>query len=150
MSENIPSTSAKKTKRKHQHHYDRSIKLPTPPPDPRNENSDDFLTYLDSLQQKSTNILYSRSNSAFAPAIATEDAFDHLEKLYKLMEQLLELREQNARLHRRVRDLEHLNNLEKMHRNMTMMAEGECPELDKDTAFAETILESILSGLGKY
>lgn len=138
MSENIPSTSAKKpTKRK------QCMKLPTPPPDPRSENPDDFLTYLDSLQQKS----YSRSNSAFAPAIAAEDAFDHLEKLYKLMEQLLELREQNARLHRRVRDLEHLNNLEKMHQNVTMMAEGECPELDRDTAFAETILESILSGL---
>lgn len=56
---------------------------------------------------------------------------------------MLELREQNARLHRRVRDLEHLNNLEKMHKELNVR--DACPELDKDTAFAETILESILS-----
>jgi hypothetical protein len=59
------------------------------------------------------------------------------------MEQMLELREQNARLHRRVRDLEHLNNLEKMQRELDVR--DDCPELEKDTAFAETILESILS-----
>lgn len=101
---------------------------------------DDFFAYLDSLQKGP---IYSRSASTFAPAIAAEDAFDHLEKLYKLMEQMLELREQNARLHRRVRDLEHLNNLEKMQRELDVR--DDCPELEKDTAFAETILESILS-----
>ncbi|XP_008198722.1 uncharacterized protein LOC659628 [Tribolium castaneum] len=139
MSDNIPSTTLprKRSRRK----YDKT-KLPTPPPDPTEKESekDDFLAYLDSLQKSN---LYSRSTSTFTPIIATEDAFDHLEKLYKLMEQMLELREQNARLHRRVRDLEHLNNLEKMRKELDVG--DDCPELDKDTAFAETILESILS-----
>ncbi|XP_063906947.1 putative leucine-rich repeat-containing protein DDB_G0290503 [Zophobas morio] len=128
MSENIPSLPRRRSRR----HLDVS-RLPTPPPDPTDK--DDFLVYLDGLQ-KST-LLYSRSTSA------VEDAFDHLDKLYRLMEQMLELREQNARLHRRIRDLEHLNNLEKMHKELDERAE--CPELDKDTAFAETILESILA-----
>ncbi|XP_044262996.1 uncharacterized protein LOC123010292 isoform X2 [Tribolium madens] len=139
MSDNIPPTTLprKRSRRK----YDKT-KLPTPPPDPTEKESerDDFLAYLDSLQKAN---LYSRSTSTFAPIMVTEDAFDHLEKLYKLMEQMLELREQNARLHRRIRDLEHLNNLEKMRKELDVR--DDCPELDKDTAFAETILESILS-----
>ncbi|KAJ8945673.1 hypothetical protein NQ318_012391, partial [Aromia moschata] len=118
--------------------YD-GAKLPTPPPDPKEK---DVFEYLDSLIPN-----YSRSTSTFAPVIATDEAFDHLEKLYKLMEQMLELRDQNARLHRKIRDLEHLNNLERMHKELELAGaeKAECPELDRDTAFAETILESILA-----
>lgn len=157
MSDNIPSTSkgdskftpplpikhAKQPRKK----YD-NVKLPTPPPDPRadkNENccEKEFLEYLDQLQKQIPS--YSRSASHLASALITEDAFDHLERLYKLMEQMLELRAQNAKLHRKIRDLEHLNNLQKMHRDVESLPEDElCPELEKDTAFAETILESIL------
>lgn len=148
MSDNIPSTSSSSApqscQRRSRKKYDKT-KLPTPPPDPMElgEKSDreDFLAYLDSLQKTNT-LSYSRSTS-FAPVVATEDAFEHLEKLYKLMEQMLELREQNAKLHRKVRDLEHLNNLEQMHKRIDMT--GDCPDLEKDTAFAETILESILA-----
>lgn len=57
----------------------------------------EMFDYIESLHKS----IYSRSTSAFAPAIVTEEAFDHLEKLYKLMEQMLELREQNVKLHRR-------------------------------------------------
>lgn len=102
------------------------LKLPTPPPDPWNEastcpkapgkeenaeekckekrsmsgvteNDREMFEYIESLHKS----VYSRSTSTFAPAIITEEAFDHLEKLYKLMEQMLELREQNVKLHRR-------------------------------------------------
>ncbi|XP_030755568.1 uncharacterized protein LOC115881955 [Sitophilus oryzae] len=157
MSDNTPSEVLKKPPKKPK--LERGVKLPTPPPDPweaLSENSpktpqnhksesvedgDDreVLDYIESLHKN----LYSRSSSTFAPAQVTEEAFDHLEKLYKLMEQMLELREQNVRLHRRIRDLEHLNNLEKIHLNPASVEE-DYPDLDKDTAFAEVILESIL------
>lgn len=149
MSENIPtdansthssaSASKKQTKKLK---YDKT-KLPTPPPDPtmsKDNKEKDVFEYLETLIPN-----YTRSTSTFAPAIATEEAFDHLEKLYKLMEQMLELREQNAKLHRRIRDLEHLNNLEKMQKQLQLGMEKEYPELERDTAFAETILESILA-----
>ncbi|XP_045466502.1 uncharacterized protein LOC123675222 isoform X2 [Harmonia axyridis] len=157
MSENIPSTSnstakltstspiqnARKSRRKYE-----KVKLPTPPPDPRGDQNEGcsekvFLEYLDQLQKHTAN--YSRSTSHLASVLIAEDAFDHLERLYKLMEQMLELRAQNAKLHRKIRDLEHLNNMEKMYRQVENLPEDDsCPELDKDTAFAETILESIL------
>lgn len=126
------------------------VKLPTPPPDPTGsptDNNRDFLDYLETLQKSINQPSYSRSTSTFSPSVlATDEAFDHLDKLYRLMEQMLELREQNAKLHRRIRDLEHLNNLEKMNKQLEESGgQCECPDLDKDTAFAETILESILS-----
>ncbi|KAL3277776.1 hypothetical protein HHI36_013118 [Cryptolaemus montrouzieri] len=154
MSESIPSTSACSSKqtssnpniRKDRKKYEK-LKLPTPPPDPRENKKEtcterEFLEYLEQLQKHTAN--YSRSTSTLASALIAENAFDHLERLYKLMEQMLELRAQNAKLHRKIRDLEHLNNLEKMYREVENLTESDCPALDKDTAFAETILESIL------
>ncbi|XP_050303352.1 uncharacterized protein LOC126741081 [Anthonomus grandis grandis] len=140
------------------------VKLPTPPPDPwevphqsytktpyptkdecETEQSEcgisdkdkEIFEYIDSLHKNAY------STSAFAPAIVTEEAFDHLDKLYKLMEQMLELREQNVKLHRRIRDLEHLNNLGRLTTNPNNL-ENEYPDLDKEAAFAQAILESIL------
>ncbi|KAJ8910480.1 hypothetical protein NQ315_002733 [Exocentrus adspersus] len=150
MTENIPTEAgiahsgmqiSKKQTRKQK--YDKT-RLPTPPPDPlasKDNKGKDVLEYLETIIPN-----YSRSTSSFAPVVATEEAFDHLEKLYKLMEQMLELREQNAKLHRRIRDLEYFNNLGKMQKQLDTSGGGkECPELDCDTAFAETILESILA-----
>ncbi|KAK9881120.1 hypothetical protein WA026_014468 [Henosepilachna vigintioctopunctata] len=157
MSDDVPTPSASSPKSisnspnqnviKHRRKYGKS-KLPTPPPDPRAEKKEsctenEFLEYLENLQKHTAN--YSRSSTTLATALVTENAFDHLERLYKLMEQMLELRAQNAKLHRKIRDLEHLNNLERMYRQVENHAEEDtCSELDKDTAFAETILESIL------
>nr|XP_022919404.1 uncharacterized protein LOC111428198 isoform X1 [Onthophagus taurus] len=136
-----------------QHHHKKSkrkyskIKLPTPPPDPHQEHegdykkSQDVLEYLETLQKINPNAQnLMRVNSIFTPAIATEDAFDHLEKLYKLMEQMILLRDQNAKLYRRVRDLEHLRNLQNMQK---YLEENEFNEVD--TAFAENLLDTILS-----
>ncbi|KAL1505345.1 hypothetical protein ABEB36_004932 [Hypothenemus hampei] len=143
MSETSGEKKSPKRKR-HQH-----LKLPTPPPDPwkkaddeiKNERSPSVVSdkdremfeYIESLHRN----VYSRSTSS---TVFTEEAFDHLEKLYKLMEQMLDLREQNFKLHRRIRDLEHLNNLEKLNINVR----EEYPDLEKDTVFAEAILDSIL------
>ncbi|XP_076260609.1 uncharacterized protein LOC143196635 isoform X2 [Rhynchophorus ferrugineus] len=162
MSENATSDVARKPPKKPK--LERGYKLPTPPPDPweavpstcrssqtnKSESVEDgnekdkekereVLDYIELLHKR----LYSRSCSTFGPAVVTEEAFDHLEKLYKLMEQMLELREQNVRFHRRIRDLEHLNNLERIHINPAAVEE-EYPDLEKDTVFAEALLESIL------
>lgn len=122
MSDVPPKPFALTTSQTKKHHkkrkYDKT-KLPTPPPDPNTteRNSDvqekDIFDYLESILPN-----YSKCTSTFAPVVATEEAFDHLEKLYKLMEQMLDLREQNAKLHRRIRDLEHLNKLEKLQREI--------------------------------
>lgn len=116
--------------RKHHHKkrkYDKT-KLPTPPPDPNPSEKRDsdvrekeIFEYLESIIPN-----YSKSTSTFAPVAVTQEAFDHLEKLYKLMEQMLDLREQNAKLHRKIRDLEHLNKLEKLHKGIeTGILQGE-------------------------
>lgn len=135
-------------------------RLPTPPPDPNSSDNHqdtvnkttkklsdkdaEIFEYLESLQKEMHPTL-ARTTSVFAPAIAAEDAFEHLEKLYKLMEQMLMLREQNAKLHRRVRDLEHLRNLQNMNKQLdNIQVYEELPELDNDSMYAERLLETIL------
>lgn len=148
MSENIQVSSSHHRKVKHK--YDKT-RLPTPPPDPTTlpteeddkDKEQDFLKYLETLQTQHPGL--GRSTSIFSPAIAAEDAFDHLERLYKLMDQMLLLKEQNQRLHRRVRDLEHLSNLQKLQKQLVLStSEGDLGESEKDAAFAETIFENIL------
>lgn len=139
------------------------IRLPTPPPDPtlteqpqetsnkspKKTKNAEIFEYLESLQKEIHPPLL-RSTSVFTPAIAAEDAFDHLEKLYKLMEQMLTLREQNAKLHRRVRDLEHLRNLQSLHRQLdNVQTFDDLPEFDNDSVYAERLLETILLGTKK-
>lgn len=123
MSDISPKPSTPITQPKKHHHkkrkYDQA-KLPTPPPDPNpSEQRDSDVREKDVFEYLKTIIPnYSKYTSTFAPVTATEEAFDHLEKLYKLMEQMLDLREQNAKLHRRIRDLEHLNKFEKMQKDI--------------------------------
>ncbi|CAH0559089.1 unnamed protein product [Brassicogethes aeneus] len=139
MSENFPepSTSAKEpSKRKHE-----KAKLPTPPPDPTGNNDpENIAEYIDSLK---------RSTATYASLVATEQAFDHYLNLFQLIGQMLNIKEQNAKLHRRIRDLEQMNNLTKLHKQLEHGIHKDCPELDKDTAFAESILEDILLEIRK-
>lgn len=159
MGDNAASTSSSVVSlhpKKSKHRYDKGH-LPTPPPDPtkeaagkqeqtEKEKENDFLNYLESLQKASQHPVLARSASVFSPAIAAEDAFDHLERLYKLMDQMLVLREQNAKLHRRVRDLEHFGNLQKLQKQLeSNIFDEDLSELDKDAAFAESIFENILT-----
>lgn len=94
----INQKSPNKNKKKSQYAKE---KLPTPPPDPRGSSKqkdpsdNEVFEYLENILSD-----YAKGISLFTPVIATEEAFDHLEKLYKLMEQMLELKEQNVRLHR--------------------------------------------------
>lgn len=160
MGDNITASTSSSVvsfhQKKQRHRYDKGH-LPTPPPDPtkeatgkqeqtEKEKENDFLSYLESLQKATQHPALARSASIFSPAIAAEDAFDHLERLYKLMDQMLALREQNAKLHRRVRDLEHFSNLQKLQKILdTNIFDEDISELDKDAAFADSIFENILS-----
>ncbi|KAK9685095.1 hypothetical protein QE152_g38302 [Popillia japonica] len=131
------------------------VRLPTPPPDPTTkeiemeikkpvaEKTEEFLEYLDNLQKGSPQHNLLRTNSLFAPVIATEDAFDHLDKLYKLMEQMLFLREQNAKLHRRVRDLEHFRKIQNIEKYVDNVSNADVSDID--SALAENLLDTILS-----
>lgn len=96
--------------------FDPTEKLPTPPPDPHES----------APKRKST----------LEPG---EDAFGQLDKLHSLVEQILELRDKNARLFRRVRELERFKALRKLEACCTI---GSLP--DEDLGFAESLLGAIL------
>uniref|UniRef100_A0A1Y1N1R2 Uncharacterized protein n=1 Tax=Photinus pyralis TaxID=7054 RepID=A0A1Y1N1R2_PHOPY len=159
MSDNPePSTlSVKPHRNKTKRKFSRG-RLPTPPPDPtlfsdileppESPLSPDkdvhFFEYINSFPKTSPLQL--------SPTGVTEDAFDHLEKLYKLMEQMLNLRQQNAKLQRRVRDLEHLKNIQSMNchlANIPVPPFEDIPELDDDSLFAESLLDTMLVGSKK-
>ncbi|XP_024939026.1 uncharacterized protein LOC107265441 isoform X2 [Cephus cinctus] len=144
--------------------------LPTPPPDPIPEGNifeeafskhkahleaealqkeGEFLDYLMGLPTPGEGhpVSLSRSASAFAASLGAEDAFDHLDRLYILMEQVLNLREQNAKLSRRVRELERLRALTTAHRDAEKaLLSGEDPVIpEEDAGFAESLLGAMLS-----
>lgn len=167
MSETVetPATKVRVHRNRAKRRFSRG-RLPTPPPDPMaSEEIVDqagsptesytirdahFLEYINSLQKSPHSLNISRSDSLFTPVTATEDAFDHLDKLYKLMEQMLNLRQQNARLQKRVKDLEHLKNLQSMHRHLDSIGVFEdIPEMDDDSSFAESLLDTMLIGSKK-
>lgn len=146
-------------------------RLPTPPPDPIPEDNvfeeafarhrsnleaetlrkeGEFLDYLMRLptpneMHQPTQLL--QSASVFAASLEAEDAFDHLDRLYRLMEQVLALREQNSKLARRVRELEHLRALTDAHqaaeRAISTSDDSAIPE--EDTSMAESLLSAMLS-----
>lgn len=133
-------------------------RLPTPPPDPtlypeildqpESPTSPDkdahFFEYIHSFPKI--------PHVPLSPSGVTEDAFDHLEKLYRLMEQMLNLRQQNAKLQQRIRDLEHLKNLQTTNRhveNVPAPVFEDISELDDDSVFAENLLDTMLVGSKK-
>lgn len=158
-STSLSATSLHSKRAKYKYDKDR---LPTPPPDPtkeivskqeqtEKEKENDFLSYLDSLQMVAQHPALAQSTSIFSPAIASEDAFDHLERLYKLMDQMLSLREQNARLHRKIRDLEYLSKLHKLQMGLdnNILNEDFSGDIDQDATFVEGVFDSILNNAKK-
>lgn len=161
MGDNIGASTASSVTSLHnkrsKYKYDKD-RLPTPPPDPTKEQTsskqeqtekekeNDFLKYLDSLQMVAQHPSLAQSGSIFSPAIASEDAFDHLERLYKLMDQMLALREQNARLHRKIRDLEYLSKLQKLQMRLdSNVLDENISDLDRDANFAESVFDNIFT-----
>lgn len=88
----------------------------TTPDNPRSFCED----LVERLQKKNESLeelkpLFARTTQMAVATISTEDAFDHLDKLYKLVDQLLILKDQNSKIQRRVRDLEHIKKLQEVH-----------------------------------
>ncbi|XP_016904204.2 uncharacterized protein LOC107992694 isoform X2 [Apis cerana] len=96
----------------------------------------------------------SRNSAVSAMAISSvyaEDAFEHLDRLYAFVDQILELRDRNAKFFKRVRNLERLKVLRDANQkleyafardNGAATAGNACEE---DTGFAESLLDAMLS-----
>ena len=143
-------------------------KLPTPPPDPmeinvfdeafvkhkeaqdlKKELNYEFPDYIEDRRPSSESRpgSISRTATAFAANFAgTEEAFDHLEKLFLLMEQVINLRDRNSKMFRRVRELERINALRNADSEVErILLSGEDVVLpEEDAGFADSLLEAML------
>ena len=142
-------------------------KLPTPPPDPMETNGFDkafakekegetlrkdygFLNYPADRRppNESHPVSISKTATAFAVNFAgTEEAFDHLEKFILLMEQVINLRDRNSKMFKRVRELERIKALRNADREYerAFIYEEDIVLPEEDVGFAESLLEAILS-----
>lgn len=149
-------------------------RLPTPPPDPQcstiprdrsgvtsrgpDDEEEDLVTYLSELGTspfEGHTFDYDTTPNSTTSAMGvdtapfTEEAFEHLDRLCALTEQILELRDRSSRMFRRVRGLERT----KAQRNADWrleiaLANDEDPLndfADEDTGFAESLLDAMLS-----
>lgn len=145
--------------------------LPAPPPDPwsnlwlanpreqarRNSRSldedEDMIGYLtDDLGslpfEGQTSGCPSRNSALAISSLYAEDAFEHLDRLYAFVDQILELRDRNAKFFRRVRNLERLKVLRDANHkleNAFARGNGESGACEEDTGFAESLLDAMLS-----
>lgn len=145
--------------------------LPAPPPDPwlanlwlanpqagrRNSRSldedEDVIGYLtDDLGslpfEGQTSGCPSRNSALAISSLYAEDAFEHLDRLYAFVDQILELRDRNAKFFRRVRNLERLKVLRDANHkleNAFARGNGESAACEEDTGFAESLLDAMLS-----
>lgn len=62
--------------------------------------------------------LVKRTGPSISAALVTEGAIDQLDKLHGILEQLLNMQEQNYKLRRATRDVETLNGLNKLHKQV--------------------------------
>ncbi|CAK9808704.1 hypothetical protein ANTQUA_LOCUS5714 [Anthophora quadrimaculata] len=169
------STSEQRTPSKIKYKVDETD-LPTPPPDPwihswplddtrsqmeitRSRNlteDDDILAYLadfgTSRFEDETLKCPSRdsvTSNAASPNFSTEDAFEHLDRLYAFTEQILELRSRNSKFFKRVRNLERLKVLRNANQKLKNLILHDKDALfdfcDEDTGFAESLLDAMLS-----
>ncbi|KYM97178.1 hypothetical protein ALC62_12124 [Cyphomyrmex costatus] len=152
-------------------------RLPTPPPDPQcppvalvrdhpsevtsrgpEEEEEDLAAYLGELGASSFeghSFDYDTTPNSATSAMGgdatlfTEEAFEHLDRLCTLTEQILELRTRSSEYFRRVRGLERAKVQRNANRRLEIaLANGE--ELhhdfvDEDTGFAESLLDAMLS-----
>lgn len=152
-------------------------RLPTPPPDPQcppvtlardhrsgvtsrgpEEEEEDLTAYLGELGAspfEGHSFDYDTTPNSATSAMGgdatpfTEEAFEHLDRLCALTEQILELRVRSSEYFRRVRNLERAKVQRNANRRLEIaLANGE--ELhhdfvDEDTGFAESLLDAMLS-----
>ncbi|XP_011305039.1 uncharacterized protein [Fopius arisanus] len=123
----VSSLCGKKSLRKCRRRFERN--LPTPPPDPisRLACSDDSLSTV---------------------AVGNvNDAFNHISKLYIVVEQMVEIRKRSCKLFNRVRQLERVIALKKANSELEKaLSSGEdVPMSEEDVGFAESLLGAMLA-----
>lgn len=85
----------------------------------------------------------------------TDEAFEHLDRLCALTEQILELRDRSSKYFRRVRGLERAKAMRSADRRLeaalATSCDGELPgePPDEDTGFAESLLDAMLSNCNR-
>ncbi|KMQ99390.1 synaptic vesicle glycoprotein 2a [Lasius niger] len=150
-------------------------RLPTPPPDPQclkvardrtgvtsrgpEEEEEDLATYLSELGAspfEGHSFDYDTTPNSATSAMGgdavpfTEEVFEHLDRLYALTEQILELRSRSSKFFRRVRGLERAKVQRNADRRLEVALANDEEELlrdftDEDTGFAESLLDAMLS-----
>jgi hypothetical protein len=152
-------------------------RLPTPPPDPQcprdivvardrstgvtprepDDEEDDLAVYLGELgaspfDGRSFDYDTNTPNSAMggdAGLPFAEEAFEHLDRMCALTEQVLELRDRSCKLFRRVRGLERAKVQRSADRRLEIAVSSDEELLndyaDEDTGFAESLLDAMLS-----
>lgn len=147
-------------------------RLPTPPPDPQclpiardrtsrgpEEEEEDLATYLSELGAspfEGHSFDYDTTPNSTTSAMGgdavpyAEEAFEHLDRLCALTEQILELRDRSSKFFRRVRGLERVKVQRNADRRLEVALANEEEELlrdftDEDTGFAESLLDAMLS-----
>ncbi|XP_072767429.1 uncharacterized protein [Anoplolepis gracilipes] len=150
-------------------------RLPTPPPDPQcvpvardragvtsrglEEEEEDLATYLGELGTspfEGHSFDYDTTPNSTTSAMGgdavpfTEEAFEHLDRLCALTEQILELRDRSSKFFRRVRGLERAKVQKNADRRLEVALANDEEELlrdftDEDTGFAESLLDAMLS-----
>lgn len=150
-------------------------RLPTPPPDPQcppiardrtevtsrgpEEEEEDLAPYLSELGAspfESHSFDYDTTPNSTTSAMGgdaipyAEEAFEHLDRLCTLTEQILELRDRSSKFFRRVRGLERAKVQRYADRRLEVALANDEEELlrdfpDEDTGFAESLLDAMLS-----
>lgn len=150
-------------------------RLPTPPPDPQclpiardrtgvtsrgpEEEEEDLAPYLSELGAspfESHSFDYDTTPNSTTSAMGgdaipyAEEAFEHLDRLCALTEQILELRDRSSKFFRRVRGLERAKVQRNADRRLEVALANDEEELlhdfaDEDTGFAESLLDAMLS-----
>nr|XP_034179784.1 uncharacterized protein LOC117604129 isoform X1 [Osmia lignaria] len=150
--------------------------LPVPPPDPwaspwcaqssRNQaetaqprsldEDEDIIAYLTDFGtpplESQTSECPSRNSATSTMAISNlylDDTFEHLDRLYAITEQILELRCRSSKFFKRVRNLEKLKVLRNVDRRLENAFARDKDNMndvcDEDTGFAESLLDAMLS-----
>ncbi|XP_076296557.1 uncharacterized protein LOC143216883 isoform X2 [Lasioglossum baleicum] len=149
-------------------------RLPTPPSDPwlsqwylrntsaemmqpRNfEEDEDMLAYFTDLETTPSDSQASEcpsrnstTSTITVPNLCMEEAFDHLNRLYSLTEQILELRHRTTKFFKRVRNLEKLKVLRNANRALEDVFASDYDAAndfcEEDTGFADSLLNAMIS-----
>ncbi|XP_078037553.1 uncharacterized protein LOC144470377 isoform X2 [Augochlora pura] len=146
-------------------------RLPTPPLDPwlsqwylRNvhqqsttlEEDEDMMAFFADLETPPSDSQASdcpsrnsTTSTITVPNLCLEEAFEHLNRLYSLTEQILELRHRTSKFFKRVRSLEKLKVLRNANRALEDVFASDYDDAsdfyEEDTGFADSLLNAMIS-----